>query len=136
MIGQQGNDQLFEKYVLEDVIPTVEAKYRVAPGRQNRAIAGLSMGGGQSLNFGLANLDPVSRIAGCSRVAPEMVTLAIRVWKGRGSSGWMPTSMRRSQRSDSMNRDSTLTDLVSAEILCQPGCPPLRWILRTGLHPQ
>src|SRR5689334_16392618 len=33
--GEQGNDTLFENYVLQDVIPTVEGKYRVAPGRQN-----------------------------------------------------------------------------------------------------
>ena len=36
------NDALFENYLLQDVIPTIEARYRVAPGRQNRAIAGLS----------------------------------------------------------------------------------------------
>ena len=30
-------------YLLKDVIPTVEAQYRVSPGRENRAIAGLSM---------------------------------------------------------------------------------------------
>jgi enterochelin esterase family protein len=49
------NDALFEDYLLTDVISTVEARYRVAPGRQNRAIAGLSMGGGQSLKIGLGH---------------------------------------------------------------------------------
>ena len=69
--GTQGNDQLFEKYLLEDVIPTVEAKYRVAPGRQNRALAGLSMGGGQALRIGLGHLDLFSSVASFSGAIPQ-----------------------------------------------------------------
>jgi enterochelin esterase-like enzyme len=45
----------FEKDLMEDVIPAIESRYAVLPGRENRALAGLSMGGGQSLNFGLAH---------------------------------------------------------------------------------
>ena len=45
----------FENDLLNDLIPFVEANYPVAPGRKNRAICGLSMGGGQSFNFGLGN---------------------------------------------------------------------------------
>jgi len=47
----------FENDLLKDVIPAIEAKYSVSANRENRALAGLSMGGGQSLNFGLAHLD-------------------------------------------------------------------------------
>lgn len=47
----------FEKDLLGDLIPFVEANYSVIPDRASRALAGLSMGGGQSLNFGLGNLD-------------------------------------------------------------------------------
>ena len=43
--------------LLEDVIPLVEKNYRVLPGRDNRAITGLSMGGGQAFVMGLRNLD-------------------------------------------------------------------------------
>jgi enterochelin esterase-like enzyme len=68
--GGVTNDALFEDYVLKDVIPTVEAKYRVAPGRQNRAIAGLSMGGGQSLRIGLGHLDLFSAVASFSGAIP------------------------------------------------------------------
>jgi enterochelin esterase family protein len=57
--------------MLEDVIPTVEARYRVAPGRQNRAIAGLSMGGGQSLRIGLGHLDLFSAVASFSGAIPQ-----------------------------------------------------------------
>ena len=68
--GGQSNDALFEDYMLKDVIPTVEGKYRVAAGRQNRAIAGLSMGGGQSLRIGLGHLDLFSAVASFSGAIP------------------------------------------------------------------
>ena len=64
------NDALFEDYLLKDVIPTVEARYRVSPGRENRAIAGLSMGGGQSLRIGLGHLDLFSAVASFSGAVP------------------------------------------------------------------
>jgi enterochelin esterase-like enzyme len=38
--GPRSNDRVFEDYLLQDVIPLVESKYRVAPGRENRAIDG------------------------------------------------------------------------------------------------
>ncbi len=51
-------------------MPLVESKYRVAPGRQRRAIAGLSMGGGQSLAIGLRHLELFSAIGAYSAAAP------------------------------------------------------------------
>lgn len=45
----------FPKDLLDDVIPLVERTYRVKQGADNRAIAGLSMGGGQALSIGLSN---------------------------------------------------------------------------------
>lgn len=47
----------FEKDLLNDLIPFIEKNYSVNSSREYRAIAGLSMGGGQSLNFGLGNPD-------------------------------------------------------------------------------
>ena len=52
------------------MIPTVEARYRVLPGRENRAIAGLSMGGGQSLRIGLGHVDLFSAVASFSGAVP------------------------------------------------------------------
>jgi enterochelin esterase family protein len=52
---REKNTQMFEEDLMESVIPLVEAKYRTAAGADNRAIAGLSMGGGQSLYVGLRN---------------------------------------------------------------------------------
>lgn len=56
----------FEKDLLNDLIPFIEKKFPVYTDREHRAIAGLSMGGGQSLNFGLGNLDKFAWISGFS----------------------------------------------------------------------
>lgn len=56
------NVPLMEEYVLKDLMPWAEAKYRIAAGRQNRALAGLSMGGGQTFNIGFAHLDLFSAL--------------------------------------------------------------------------
>jgi enterochelin esterase family protein len=49
-----------------DLIPAVEKNYRVAPGRENRAMAGLSMGGMQTFTTGLQNLDKFAYLGGLS----------------------------------------------------------------------
>jgi enterochelin esterase-like enzyme len=56
----------FEKDLLNDLIPYIEKKFPVIKDREHRAIAGLSMGGGQSLNFGLGNLGIFAWIGGFS----------------------------------------------------------------------
>jgi len=56
------NTPLMEEYLLKEILPWAEAKYRVAPERQNRAMAGLSMGGGQTFNIGLAHLELFSAL--------------------------------------------------------------------------
>ncbi|HYC86156.1 MAG TPA: alpha/beta hydrolase-fold protein, partial [Chryseosolibacter sp.] len=65
----------FEKDLLNDLIPWIEKKYGVISDREHRAIAGLSMGGGQALNFGLGNLDKFAWVGGFSSApntkAPE-----------------------------------------------------------------
>jgi len=58
----RGRTARFEKYLLDDLIPFVEGHYRVAKGPKNRAIAGLSMGGGQSINIGIRHLDMFSAL--------------------------------------------------------------------------
>lgn len=57
---------VFERDLLDDVIPAIDSRYSVAADRENRALAGLSMGGGQSLNFGLAHLDTFAWVGGFS----------------------------------------------------------------------
>ncbi|MFH1195026.1 MAG: alpha/beta hydrolase-fold protein [bacterium] len=67
----------FEKDLLDDLIPFIEKTYPVYSDKEHRAIAGLSMGGGQSLNFGLGNLDTFAWVGGFSSApntkAPEQL---------------------------------------------------------------
>jgi enterochelin esterase-like enzyme len=56
----------FEQDLLNDLIPYVEKNFPALKNREHRAIAGLSMGGGQSLNFGLGNLDKFAWVGGFS----------------------------------------------------------------------
>jgi enterochelin esterase family protein len=53
----QNANTLFGEDLMEDVIPYVEKLYRVSPKADDRALAGLSMGGGQTLQIGLSHLD-------------------------------------------------------------------------------
>jgi len=63
----------FEQDLLNDLIPYIQKNYPVYTDREHRAIAGLSMGGGQSLNFGLGNLDRFAWI-GAFSPAPNTKT--------------------------------------------------------------
>lgn len=56
----------FEQDLLNDLIPFIEKTYSVKANRESRALAGLSMGGGQALNFGLDNLDRFAWVGGFS----------------------------------------------------------------------
>ena len=56
----------FERDLMEFLIPAVEARYAARSERGHRALAGLSMGGGQALNFGLAHLDRFAWVGGFS----------------------------------------------------------------------
>jgi enterochelin esterase-like enzyme len=76
MAGFQNNTTAFERDLLEDVMPFVEANYRVKTEAADRAIAGLSMGGGQSLTIGLNHLDKFAWVAGFSSAVPSREAIA------------------------------------------------------------
>jgi len=61
----------FTKDVMNDIIPFIEANYPVLTDNKNRAIAGFSVGGGQTLNIGLMNPDKFAYV--CS-YAPYTAT--------------------------------------------------------------
>ncbi len=62
--GAMRGNEAFGEVVITDLIPEIDRIYRTRPDRSHRAIAGLSMGGGQAMNLGLGNLDKFSSI-GC-----------------------------------------------------------------------
>jgi enterochelin esterase family protein len=67
---QSKNNAIFERYVMEDLSPMIEREYRVKTGRENHAIAGLSMGGGHALQIGLNHLEQFSAVAAFSSATP------------------------------------------------------------------
>jgi enterochelin esterase family protein len=84
-----------EKELLTAVRPLVESKYRVLTGRNQRALAGLSMGAAQSLAIGLRNLDQFAYIGAFSgggnradweKADPAVLNQKLRVlWLGCGT---------------------------------------------------
>jgi len=75
VMGSIGRYAAFEKDLIEDVIPYVQKCYRVSTRQKDRAIAGLSMGGGQSLTIGLGNLDLFGWVGAFSSAVPEQQNL-------------------------------------------------------------
>ncbi len=59
--GGRGNEA-FGEVVIKDLIPEIDKSYRTRQDREHRAIAGLSMGGGQAMFVGLSNLDKFASI--------------------------------------------------------------------------
>jgi enterochelin esterase-like enzyme len=59
-------NEAFGDVVTRDLIPAIDAAYRTIADREHRAIAGLSMGAGQAVQIGLANLDKFSAIGSFS----------------------------------------------------------------------
>jgi enterochelin esterase-like enzyme len=72
--GETMGSSLFEDDLLKDIIPYVESHYPVKTDAEHRALAGLSMGGGQSLNIGLKHLDTFAWV-GCFSAAGRGATV-------------------------------------------------------------
>jgi alpha-glucosidase len=64
--GFKGYGASFETDLLNDIIPYIESHYSVYTDRTHRALAGLSMGGGQSLNIGLSHTNTFAYVGGFS----------------------------------------------------------------------
>jgi enterochelin esterase-like enzyme len=101
---------VFERDLLDDVIPAIEGRYSVQADREHRALAGLSMGGGQSLNFGLGHLDTFAWVGGFSsapntRQPEELVPDAAKtkaqlklLWLSCGNQDGLINISQRTQR--------------------------------------
>lgn len=83
----------FDKDLLGSLIPFIEKKYSVYTDKDHRAIAGLSMGGGQSLNIGLANMDVFAYVGGFSSApntnAPQRLIPDVEKTKKENTLLWM-----------------------------------------------
>ncbi|MCQ2077228.1 MAG: hypothetical protein MJZ20_09455 [Bacteroidaceae bacterium] len=85
--------EIFEQDLLNDLIPFIESKYSTYTDKAHRAIAGLSMGGGQSLNFGLGNMDKFAYVGGFSSApntkSPEQLIPDVEKTKKENKLLWM-----------------------------------------------
>ena len=83
----------FEYDLIDDLIPFIEGKYKVQADKMHRAVAGLSMGGGQSLNFGLAHMDVFAYVGGFSSApntkTPEALIPDVEKTKAENTLLWM-----------------------------------------------
>jgi enterochelin esterase-like enzyme len=66
--------KLFQQALRTEVLPQVESTYHVARDRDHRAIAGVSMGGQESLTIGLTNPDKFAYVIGLSSAAQGLPT--------------------------------------------------------------
>lgn len=64
--GSAGAFGVFDKDLIGSLMPYINSHYSVYTDKMHTALAGLSMGGGQSLNFGLANMDKFAYVGGFS----------------------------------------------------------------------
>jgi enterochelin esterase-like enzyme len=71
-----GPTAAFEEVMLTELIPTIDATYRTLPDRGNRAMAGLSMGSGQTLSITLKHLDKFAWIGAMSGAPRQGVDVA------------------------------------------------------------
>jgi enterochelin esterase-like enzyme len=71
----KGGGSLFEEDLLKDIIPYVESHYPTLSSSSERALAGLSMGAGQTLNIGLKHLDKFAWLGAFSGGGGKAVNL-------------------------------------------------------------
>jgi enterochelin esterase-like enzyme len=64
--GPSDNNTTFDRYLTEEIVPAVDAKFRTLANRENRAVMGLSMGGSQAIRAGLGHLDLFASVGGYS----------------------------------------------------------------------
>ncbi len=89
---QPRRNAAFGEVVVNDLVPMIDASFRTLAGREQRAIAGLSMGAGQAVQIGLANLDKFAYIGSFSgggprgNIDPAELKKKVRLfWMGAGT---------------------------------------------------
>jgi S-formylglutathione hydrolase FrmB len=72
----------YSDFFLQEFIPLIETKYRIAKGRSNRAISGISMGGYGALRFAFSHPEMFSAVSAQSAAliteSPQQLDIAAR----------------------------------------------------------
>jgi enterochelin esterase-like enzyme len=104
----------FEFELIKDLVPFIDTAYNINPGPQSRALAGLSMGGGQSLDFGLAHLDTFAWVGAFSPApntyAPDSLFPNLTEDTAKISSLWLSCGTSDGLLFITQNTHSFLTD--------------------------
>ena len=118
----------FEKDLLQDLMPYIESHYSVKTDRDHRALTGLSMGGGQGLNFGINNIDKFAWVGGFSSApnlqSPDVLVPKIQQAKDKLSLLWIGCGDKDNLITGSWNLHQ---GLVKAKI-------DHVWYVDTGVH--
>ncbi|HSW39169.1 MAG TPA: alpha/beta hydrolase-fold protein [Acidobacteriota bacterium] len=118
----------FEKDLLQDLKPYIESRYSVKADRDHRAIAGLSMGGGQALNFGINNIDKFAWVGGFSSAPnleqPGVLIPKIQNAKDKLSLLWIGFGDKDNLITGSWNLHNALVDAGIDHV----------WYLEPGVH--
>jgi enterochelin esterase-like enzyme len=118
----------FEKDLLGDLMPYIESHYSTMNDRDQRAISGLSMGGGQGLNFGINNLDKFAFVGGFSaapNLAPANQNVAkVQTAKNKPSVLWIGCGDRDNLITGSWNLHQGLANAKIDHV----------WYVDAGVH--
>ncbi len=122
MPNSQGRGSAFEHDLLEEVIPYVESHYATRDDSQGRAIAGVSMGGGQALSIGLKHADRFTWVAGFSPSLAEKsesdVLGSPAMWRSRLNLLWLSCGDRDTCKSTSESLHQTLEEQKVPHVSC------------------
>lgn len=83
-VNSPGNTLRYSDFFLQEFIPAIENKYHVRPGRKNRAITGVSMGGYGALRFAFAHPEMFSAV---SAQSAALITQTPQELSSAGHSG-------------------------------------------------
>jgi enterochelin esterase-like enzyme len=118
----------FEPDLLQDLIPYIESHYSVKADRDHRALTGLSMGGGQGLNFGINNIEKFAWVGGFSSAPnlqqPNVLVPKIQQAKDKLSLLWIGCGDRDSLITGSWNLHQALDEAKIDHV----------WYVDSGVH--
>jgi putative tributyrin esterase len=83
------NNDRYESYIIEELIPEIDKKFRTVADRKNRFIAGLSMGGYGAIKFGLKRPDLFSLVGSFSGA------LEPASWTDKNTAEWLSKSIMK-----------------------------------------
>lgn len=127
----QPTEDMFGKVLIEDLIPFIDQTYRTLPGREERAVGGLSRGAGWAVHLGLSHWELFGAIGAHSLPVFWTDTRHIRGWLDVIPGESMPRIYLDIGEKD---RPSILESAIWFEKLLTEKDIPHEWHLFSGYH--